>query len=418
VGLALYCRATGVGGIIHLLLPEPVSDNMTIYPEKYASTGIPLFIESLLSQGAHRETLTATMAGGALMGPISSMDLGLDIGGRTAEKTRAMLAVYDIEVAHSETGGFFTCCLNLDMTTGRCTIEPAGLPKKIPAGSSKTEVTPDDIISSIDRLQPIPQVALKAMRMLDEHSHTIQQIADEIRQDQVITARTLQLANSALFATRRPIATLEHALVYLGEDRLVKLVLKAALQSYFEQSTVGYSLCKGGLYHHAIGCAQVAEALALKTGRVDHRIAYTAGLLHDIGKVVLDQFMASAYPLFYRRTMEQDESVQTVEQRLFGIDHTQVGHHLATRWSFPDSLTHSILLHHNPNEQSPFKHLAVIVYLADVLLSRFHVGVELERLDIHKIAAHLESIDLTLDSFADLVDLIPQSVFQAIGGNR
>jgi len=279
-------------------------------------------------------------------------------------------------------------------------------------GGIKPEIARSDIIASIDRLQPIPQVALKVLRMLDDNGHTINDIADEIRKDQVIAARTLGLANSALFAGKRPIETLDHALVYLGEDQLAKLVLTAAVQRYFEQAASGYSLCKGGLYHHAIGCAQVAEALAQKTGLVDSRIAYTAGLLHDIGKVVLDQYVVSLYPLFYRQAMLGDTSVQAVEQRLFGIDHTEVGYHLAQRWGFPASLAHCVRWHHHPNAQCQDTHLAVMVYLADVLLSRFHIGNEFERLDISQIAVHLQSINLEVEGFADLVDLIPNGIFK------
>jgi putative nucleotidyltransferase with HDIG domain len=217
-----------------------------------------------------------------------------------------------------------------------------------------------------------------------------------------------------MFARRSLIESLDYALVYLGQDQLVKLILTAAVHSYFDQSTRGYSLCKGGLYHHAIGCAQVAEALAAKTRKVDRRIAYTAGLLHDIGKVVLDQYVAPAYPLFYRQAMEKNENVITTEKRLLGIDHTEVGHLLANQWLFPESLAHVIRYHHQPDIKDEHKPLAVIVYIADLLLSRFHIGFELERLDTGALADHLDCIDLTVDHFSDLVDLIPDTVFRSI----
>ncbi|MBI5896399.1 MAG: HDOD domain-containing protein, partial [Desulfobacterales bacterium] len=239
-------------------------------------------------------------------------------------------------------------------------------------------------------------------------------IADEIRKDQVISARALQLANSAMFAKMRTIESLDHALVYLGTDQVFKLAISAAVQGYFEQSSSGYSLCKGGLYHHALGCALVAEALAAKTGKVEPRKAYTAGLLHDIGKVVLDQYVAPAYPLFYRQAMENNENLLTIERRLLGIDHAEAGLLLAQQWSFPESLAHAIRHHHHPGKESVYKPLAVIVYVADLLLSRFHIGIELERLDTRALADHLESIDLNLDHFSDLVDMIPSAVLKSL----
>ena len=183
------------------------------------------------------------------------------------------------------------------------------------------------------------------------------------------------------------------------------------MQSFFEQSSLGYSLCKGGLYHHAVGCAQVAEALARKTEKVSPQKAYTAGLLHDIGKVVLDQYVAPAYPLFYRRAMEGSENVQEVEKRLLGTDHTRVGQMLAKQWSFPDSLVHTVRYHHSPGKESPHTLLATVVYLADLLLSRFQIGLEIERLDTETLSDHMAKLDLHTDSFAHLVDLIPSAVF-------
>ncbi len=126
VGLALHCKATGIGGIVHLLLPEPISTGTPSHPEKYALTGVPLFIEALVQAGAHHQTLSASIAGGALVGPLRRQDLDLDIGGRTVERVEMILKAEKIAIAQSETGGFFTCCLNLDMIDGRVFIEPAG----------------------------------------------------------------------------------------------------------------------------------------------------------------------------------------------------------------------------------------------------------------------------------------------------
>lgn len=410
VGLALHCKKNGIGGIIHLLLPEPVSQASLNQPEKYASTGVPMFIESLMTLGAESQSMVATIAGGALVGPVSNQDLALDIGGRTADKVREVLADHGIEVARSETGGFFTCCLSIDMQTGHCTIEPAGQNKLM--SDAKLHVpSPEEFKAAAKDLQPIPQVALKVLRLIDEEDQGINRIADEIRKDQVITARTLSLANSALFTKKREIESLDHALVFLGQEQLVKLIISAAVQSFFEQSSQGYSLCKGGLYHHAVGCAQVAEALAKKTEKVSPQKAYTAGLLHDIGKVVLDQYVAPAYPLFYRRAMEGNENFIDAEKRLLGTDHTQVGRMLAEQWSFPESLIHAVRYHHHPGKESPHMLLATVVYIADLLLSRFQIGLEAERLSTDTLTNQLEKLDLTTGSFDGLVDMIPSVIF-------
>jgi putative nucleotidyltransferase with HDIG domain len=411
VGVALHCASSGLGGIIHLLLPEPVSAHSHDQPEKYATTGLPLLIQALLDAGARLESLSASLAGGALVGPLRQEDLDLDIGGRTVEAAKKILNDADIEIVQSETGGFFTCCLNLDLRSGQAHIEPAGQSKLHPHSNLQL---PDkqSIENAIQQLKPIPQVALKILRLVNQNKYDIDPIAKEIQKDQVITARMLQLANSAMFGAKRRITSLDHAVVYLGQDMMVKIILSAAIQGYFAQSSMGYALCKGGLYHHSVGCALVSEALARKTQSEDPTKAYTAGLLHDIGKVVLDQHVTSAYPLFYREIIEKGEDILSIESHLLGIRHTEVGALLAHKWSLPRILTQVIEHHHHPHECAESDPLCVTVYLADLLLSRFHAGLEIERLDTRSLTELMASIGLTRDDFADLVDAMPASALR------
>jgi putative nucleotidyltransferase with HDIG domain len=412
VGVALHCETSRVGGIIHILLPEPINAETCDQPEKYASTGLPLFIQGLLAAGARRESLSASLAGGALVGPLRQQDLDLDIGGRTVETAKKVLAEQNIRIVQSETGGFFTCCLNLDLSTGEVSIEPAGQ-SKLSAKADMPAPDPTAIKTAMQRLKPIPQVALKILRLVDQNKYDVDAIAREIRKDQVITARMLQLANSAMFGTRMAITSLDHAVVFLGQDLLVKIILSAALQGYFEQSTMGYALCKGGIYHHAIGCAHMAETLARRTQREEPAKAYTAGLLHDIGKVVLDQFITNAYPLFYREIMAAKDDILAIEQRLLGLNHTQVGSLLAHDWSLPPALAQVVLHHHRPDDAREYGDLCTIVYLADLLMSRFRTGLEIERLAAPDLPRHLARLGLTPGDLIDIVDSMPPFIFKS-----
>ena len=413
VGVALHCKSSGMGGIIHLLLPEPLATLTCTQPKKYATTGLPLFIESLQTAGARRESLCASIAGGALVGPLSQQDLDLDIGGRITEAVQHILAQEKINIIQSETGGFFTCCLNLDMRTGQTVIEPAGF-DKLHAQPNLHTPREEEIITAMQQLKPIPQVALKILRLIDENSYDVDAIANEIRQDQVITARMLQLANSAMFGAKKTISSLDHAVVFLGQELLVRIVLSAAIQGYYAQTAMGYALCKGGIYYHALGCAQIAELLARKTGLESPARAYTAGLLHDIGKVVLDQYVTTAYPLFYREIIHSKENILTIEKRLLGMNHTHVGTLLAQQWSFPPALQEAIQHHHQPNHKSPHGILCAIVYLADVLISHFHSGLEIERLETKALSKNLDFLGLAPKNFAELVDLIPATIFKPL----
>ena len=413
VGVAVFDKTAGVGGLIHLLLPEPVSSSSMDRPEKYATTGMPLFLEQLFNLGATRKNMTAIMAGGALVGPLTPQDMALDIGGRTAENVYISLHNQAIPVERAETGGFFTCCIELDMQRWQCEIQPAGFDLAAPRAHESLPTTAD-LQQAIESIRPIPQVALKVLRIIEDGSYDIAKVAEEVKKDQVISARTIQLCNSAIFTKRHEVVSLDHALVFLGQELFIKLVISAAVQSYYNQGGDGYSLCKGGLYHHAIGTAMVAEKIAATTGKAVPGIAYTAGLLHDIGKVVLDQYITGAYPMFYREFQDRQSEMIDAETRILGLDHTRVGELLARKWSLPAPLKDAIRFHHHPAETRNEDALTTIVYLADLLMSRFHTGLELERMGTGGLTDHLARVGLTAEQFGQLVDLIPGKVFDPI----
>ena len=412
VGVALFDPDARVGGLAHFLLPEPVSVNADWQPEKYAASGMPVFLEALYKAGARPGSLRATLAGGALVGPVDDMDLNLDIGGRTAEAAERILRAEGIHIDRIETGGFFSCCIQMDLQDGACRIEPSGVagmnaarPALLPAEG--------DIERAFDRLQPVPQAALKIMRLIDQEEYDTRILASEVRHDQVLSARTLQLANSVMFATRNRIESIDHALMFLGVNLFMKFVVTAAVEAFYSQSESGYSLVRGGLYHHATGTGLVAERLARLTEAAKPGQAYTAGLLHDIGKVVLDQFVAGAAPLFYRRLIEEKTSDFTrAEQAVFGTTHTEVGHRLAQRWSFPDSLAAAIRWHHCPERSQTHAELSHIVFLANLIMSRFHSGLEIEAQDSGSLAARLQAVGLSLERLPAIVDSIPLAVFE------
>ena len=414
VGIAVVDDANGIGGMAHFLLAEPVSLSGAFQPEKYASTGLPVFLKALCDAGARPDRLKATMAGGALIGPVGELDISLNIGGRTAETAEAILHDAGIALVRAETGGVAACRLSLDMHSLSCSVaasDPVGDANQPPGPLPG----PDAIDLCLERLRPIPQVALKIMRLIDEgEQYDVRALAAEIKKDQVISARTLQLANSVMFASRNRIESLDYALLYIGVNLLMRYVITAAVDSFFDQPAGGYSLVKGGLYHHAVGTAVVAEKLARLTGRTEPALAYTAGLLHDIGKVALDQLLGSAAPMFYRRLAEvQTLDFAQAEREVFGIDHTETGRRLAEKWSFPASLAESIRHHHVPERAPRHAALAHIVFLANFLMSCFRAGLQLEKLNAALLAPRLAAIGLSGGQLEQLVDMIPMQVFDA-----
>lgn len=407
VGVALYDRKAGVGGLAHFLLPEPIGMDHLWQAECYAATGLPRFLDAMVQEGASLEGLEACVAGGALVGPLSNQDLELDIGGRTAEVVDEILRKESVFVEDEETGGFFTCRLSINLDTWECRISPLG-GKQTTGLLKRKPLKKEALDEALNAVRPIPQIALKIIRMIRQQSYDMEDLAEQTRQDQVISAKFIRLCNSARFGMKTD--AIDRALVMVGEKRLLQFILTAALDDFFPETETGYSLCKGGLYQHALGTAMTAESLANFTGRVPADIAYTAGLLHDIGKVVLDQHISEVAPLFYRRTQVDGMDLIDVEHEAFGVSHDEAGGLLAEQWSLPESLTDAIRHHHQPEHSVVNPDLTHHVYLADLLMSRFMAGQELERLNTKSLGPRLERIGILPEQFPVIVDRMPRGI--------
>ncbi len=409
VGVSLYDRLMQVGGLYHILLAEPHGTVESWREACYATTGLPKFIEALCAEGARMQSLEAIVGGGALIGPLSERDFNLDIGGRTIETVLKLLGAAGIPVVHSETGGFFGSRMMLNLRTFSTQIEPIGLPVLEEADSESMAI--DDVDEVIRRVKPIPQVALKLIRMINSKDYDIVEITNTVTNDQVISARVISLCNSAIFGLPTRVDSVQRALVLLGEKQLLHIALLASVQPYFSEENNGYSLCKGGLFHHGLRTAMIASCLADQFGCVEVDTAYTAGLLHDIGKTALDQYIAQAYPLFYRDVQEKARDMLTMEKSILGTNHAAVGRRLAEMWSLPEALIDCIAHHHDPQQATVSPDLTSLVYLSDLIVSLFQTGEELERMDVNHLGPSLEHFGQKRSDWFNIIDNIPQGVF-------
>ncbi|HKK91349.1 MAG TPA: HDOD domain-containing protein, partial [Desulfobacteraceae bacterium] len=235
-----------------------------------------------------------------------------------------------------------------------------------------------------------------------------------LSKDQVLGGLTLKICNSALFSGKIKIETLRDAVLLLGEAILMESVITAAVKNYFNQAgNLGYSLCRGGLFFHAVGSAETAKAIAGITGKADPHKAYTAGLLHDIGKVVLDQYIARICPVFFRGVNHNEKTSLATEQAVLGTTHCKAGELLAEKWQFSTPLKQVVRHHHDPETCTAHRELVSMVYLANLIMSRFNTGLVLERVSTSSLDAALESLNLDVSDLPELIDAIPLTIFNA-----
>ena len=349
--------------------------------------------------------MEASVAGGALLGDISPLDLELDIGGRTVDVVFQSLRDARIPVAASETGGVFGTRLTVDLDTMTSIATPfMGLS---PASVTRPpRLTPDAIDRAIEHVRPIPQTALKIIRMLHEDDYGLREVALELGRDQVLSGRILRVCNAAARAGRRDITSIEQALVLLGGRLVGAMIVSSSVHGLFDESVRGYSMSRGGLYHHAVSTGIIARQLAELTEALQPDLAYVGGLLHDIGKVVLDQAVASARPFFYRELNSTGRNLVDLERSVLGLSHEEAGARLAILWGLPDVLADVIAHHGAPDTSANGSIPTCLVHVADLLASGFDPGQELDRHGTWAFAGALERLGLSSWSIERVVGSI------------
>ena len=195
-----------------------------------------------------------------------------------------------------------------------------------------------------DSIPPFPAVALKALKMMAGSDTSLLELCNLIRSDHAFSIAVLRLANSPLVAFSKEVTSIVQASMLLGFARLRSLAITVGLRSYFSNScTPLMSLC----WRHSVACAILAERSA-KSRFLDGEFAYTAGILHDIGRVALAMVEAETYANVVKRGADQPEDLLESERELCGIDHCEAGRSLMAAWDLPKVLVEIAACHHAP----------------------------------------------------------------------
>lgn len=236
------------------------------------------------------------------------------------------------------------------------------------------KISLENIIEAVNDIPALPQVVLRIMQMTEDPDSTAQDINNVLNQDQAMTTRVLRLANSAYYGFARRIASVTDAVVMLGFKTIRSIVIAAAVSDILQKSYDGYALEEGELWKHSQACALAARLIARKSRLIQPDVAYTAGLLHDIGKVILNRYMKEAYHDVVAMVSSQEIPFMIAEEEVLGFNHALVGSRLAEKWSLPPMLVEAIALHHNPEQCGADQPLVAITHLADAICLSMGIG--------------------------------------------
>lgn len=223
--------------------------------------------------------------------------------------------------------------------------------------STIEHVEATDLPLSLIALPPFPAVALKALRVMSRHDSRLRELHDLIRADQAFSGEILRIVNSPLYPFPTAITSTLQAVMLLGFERVQSLAVAIGVRTYLKDSLEAPVL--KGCWRHSLACAIIAEQLS-GAALIDKDAAYTAGVLHDIGRLALAVCHRRKYADFLRSTETQPCDVLARERELFGVDHCQAGKALISSWNLPEKFAQIAAHHHDQPRGEKFDLLAVV----------------------------------------------------------
>jgi putative nucleotidyltransferase with HDIG domain len=234
-----------------------------------------------------------------------------------------------------------------------------------------------DILAMAERLPPFPDIVWKVMPLIRKMA-PLKEIEAVIKYDQAIASRVLALSQSAFYGRKTRVGSLQDAIRVLGEQKLVQVIMTACAARYFHSRKSKYDPDERQLWEHSVAAALMGEMMARHLRHPKMLTVYTAALLHDIGKTVLNMY-AKIYlgTSLSKMRLEGMELIDS-ERRALGIDHQELGEIIARRWRFPSDVIVAIGHHHCPQKARNDQFTAAIVYAANKLVTSMHMGEDLD----------------------------------------
>jgi putative nucleotidyltransferase with HDIG domain len=226
--------------------------------------------------------------------------------------------------------------------------------------------TPRDLITANLELIALPELVMKLSQMVDDPRCSANDIANVILQDAALSAHLLRIANSPFYSLPSKVDSVSLAITIIGTRQLRDMILATTVVNHFN-SVPDNLIPINTFWQHNIACASASSIIAKRMNSRHHEHYFLAGLLHDIGKLV----MCIAEPELSRETHNQAETSENnlheIEQGVFGFTHNEVGAELLRQWNFPESLIEPVLHHHNPGKAKQYLPETAAVHLANAI---------------------------------------------------
>ena len=213
-----------------------------------------------------------------------------------------------------------------------------------------------ELLERMSELPPLPDVAARIMSIADDEGTSAADLANVLAADQALTGKLIHLCNSAYYGFGRRVGSVREAVTVLGFDQVREVAISMSMMNAFSRNTMATDAFDLDLFWgHSVAVAVAAESIARRTRAAKPQDAFTAGILHDVGRLVLRSAMPFQFGEAVAHTRATGTPLQESELQTTGYDHAEVGRALGELWSFPDHLLDAVAGHHE-EDLSPHVH--------------------------------------------------------------
>lgn len=275
---------------------------------------------------------------------------------------------------------------------------------------------PPDLETALRRIPPLPFVTSRALAMLRDPGARRSELAHVLSLDEGMTALFLRMVNSAYYGLPRRITSLDEAIGYLGFENTKAVLFAVSVRRFYYLGAPAYLLDRDALWRHSVAVASGSAWIAQRRAITPVSEVYVAGLLHDVGKLVLDIMVGHEVPWATVEANGADGHAMPwteIERRTLGCDHAELGAHAVQSWRLPQRIVEAVRVHHAPRPAVLDPHLAAAVHLANAASLMAGVGLGIDGLRYPLDEEAVRQLEWTEDEMAGLLEEILRAVRDA-----
>ena len=254
----------------------------------------------------------------------------------------------------------------------------------------------ENIIARIEELPTLPIISQKILQLMTDEDVSYRDIVKLVENDQSLALKIMKIANSAFFGSLNRISSLEQAMVKLGMNEVRSIVLAVSVYDFFSNSDSG-AIDRERFWKHGIICSQTAKYLGSHYRIEDDDTLFLSGLVHDMGKAVLDEFFHDEFLNIINYLEMKRATFSEAEKVVLGTTHYQIAAKLLSQWKFPKKIILQVLYHHTPWADKTFETGSIMVYLANIItkMAGYSCHKNEEEIDIEAFSksSHVEYIN-------------------------